>query len=71
MTGYEKILDDLTDRRNTMIKCAKETKIKLEKDLNPFRRYERKRFIKECKNHADIIGLCIDVVKMNMEKGES
>ena len=71
MTGYEKILNDLTDRYETMIECAEKTKNKLKRDFNLIRRHQRKKFIKECNDHADIIGLCIDVIKLNMESGES
>ena len=38
MTGYEKILNDLTDRYETMIECADRTKIKLKTDFNLIRR---------------------------------
>lgn len=71
MTGYEKILEDLTDRYETMIKCANKTKIKLKSEFNPIMRHKRKIFIKECIDHADIIGLCIDVIKLNMKSEES
>lgn len=71
MTGYEKILEDLTDRYETMIECADKTKIKLKSDFNPIRRHARKKFIKECNDHADIIGMCIDVIKLNMKSEES
>ncbi len=71
MTEYEKILVDLEDRRKTFMECAEETKIKLKKDFNPIRRHQRKIFIKECKVHADIVGLCMDVIKLNMEGKES
>lgn len=71
MTGYEKILEDLEHRRDVMLRCANGARIKMKRDFNPIRRFERKRFIKECKDHADMIGLCIDVVKLNMDKEES
>ena len=71
MTGYDKILVDLEDRRKIFLECAEKTKIKLKKDFNPIRRHQRKIFIKECKDHADIVGLCIDVIKLNMEREES
>lgn len=54
-----------------MIKCANKTKIKLKSDFNPISRHNRKIFIKECIDHADIIGLCIDVIKLNMKSEES
>ena len=71
MTGCDKILVDLEDRRKIFLECAEKTKIKLKKDFNPIRRHQRKIFIKECKDHADIVGLCIDVIKLNMEREES